>query len=202
MENYKAGNIAEKLFRYYWKKAKLSLCKNHLYRGLYVNSCSVDVSAIKNALLKHLQIYSKIPSVGPVQIFSLEIHLWFHFVGIFVLGRAIFRNTWECFSFIIIIIIITIIIIIIIIIIVITIIIIKLQCVILSLLLFVPSKRQTTCTFFYKLISFDSKWAFWKIPTGTSSVKFWVRLSSVKIMFVNCYGLKFSPDFQNTKELS
>ena len=75
MENYKADNIAEKLFRYYWKKGKLSLCKNHLYRGLYINSCSVDVSAIKNALLKYLQIYSKIPSVCPVQVFSLEIHL-------------------------------------------------------------------------------------------------------------------------------
>ena len=53
MENCKAGNIAEKIFRSYWKQGKLSLCKNHLYQGLSINSCSVDVRAIKNALLKH-----------------------------------------------------------------------------------------------------------------------------------------------------
>ena len=73
MENCKADNIAEKLFRSYWKESKLSLCKKHLYRDLYINSCSLDVSAIKNALLKHLQIYSRIPTVGAVQVFSLEI---------------------------------------------------------------------------------------------------------------------------------
>ena len=53
---------------------KLSLRKKHLYRGLYINSCSVDVSVIKNGLLKHLQIYWKIPAVSAVQVFSLEIH--------------------------------------------------------------------------------------------------------------------------------
>ena len=74
MENCKADNIAEKRFRSYWKKSKLSLCKKHLYQGLYINSCSLDVSAIKNALLKHLQIYSRIPTAGEAQVFSLEVH--------------------------------------------------------------------------------------------------------------------------------
>ena len=69
MENCKADNIAEKRFRSYWKKSKLSLCKKHLYQGLYINSCSVDVSAIKNVLLKHLQIYSK-PRNSPLVSFS------------------------------------------------------------------------------------------------------------------------------------
>ena len=39
----------------------------------FYNSCSVDVRAIKNALLKQ-QIYSKIPTVGAVQVFTLELH--------------------------------------------------------------------------------------------------------------------------------
>ena len=43
-------------------------------RSLY--SCCVDVSAIKNALLKQ-QIYSKIPTVGAVEVFSLEL-FFFH----------------------------------------------------------------------------------------------------------------------------
>ena len=59
MENCKADNIPEKLFRSYWKQGKLSLCKKHLYQGLSINSCSVNVT-IENALLKQ-QIYSKIP---------------------------------------------------------------------------------------------------------------------------------------------
>ena len=40
-----------------------------------MNRFSLDVNAIKNALLKHLQIYSRIPTVGAVHVFSLEIHL-------------------------------------------------------------------------------------------------------------------------------
>ena len=52
MENCKADNIAEKLFRSYWKQGKSSLCKK-CYKGLSINSCFVDVNAIKNALLKH-----------------------------------------------------------------------------------------------------------------------------------------------------
>ena len=43
------------------------------YIGLSINSCCVDVSAIKNALLKQ-QIYSKIPTVGAGQVFNLELH--------------------------------------------------------------------------------------------------------------------------------
>ena len=39
-----------------------------------MNSCWVDASAIKNALLKHKQIYSKIAKVGAVQVLSLELH--------------------------------------------------------------------------------------------------------------------------------
>ena len=34
MENCNADNIAEKLFRSYWKLGQLSLCKKHLYQGL------------------------------------------------------------------------------------------------------------------------------------------------------------------------
>ena len=52
MKNCKTDNIAEKLFRSYRKYGKSSLCKK-CYKGLTVNSCSVDVSAIKNDLLKH-----------------------------------------------------------------------------------------------------------------------------------------------------
>ena len=72
MENFKADNIAEKRFRSgvtqggQSKQGKLSLCKKHLYQGLSINSCSVDISAIKNALMKHQQIYSKIPTVSAV----------------------------------------------------------------------------------------------------------------------------------------
>ena len=33
-------------------------------------------------------------------------------------------------------------------------------------------------------------------------MKFSVKLSSANMRFVNCFGLKFSPDFQNTEELS
>ena len=36
---------------------------------------------------------------------------------------------------------------------------------------------------------------------GTSAVKLSVKLSSAN-MFVYCFGLKFSSDFENTKELS
>ena len=91
MENCKADKIAERLFRSYWKQGKLSLCKKHLYRGLYIKSCSVDVSAIKRIQanicnIKHLQIYSKIHTAGAVQVFSLEIHPQFHLLGFFLLG--------------------------------------------------------------------------------------------------------------------
>ena len=42
MENCKADNIPEKLFRSYWKQGKLSLYKEHLYQSLSINSCSMD----------------------------------------------------------------------------------------------------------------------------------------------------------------
>ena len=92
MENCKADNIAEKLFRSYWKQGKSSLCKK-CYKGLSINSCFVDVNAIKNALLKHQQIYSKIPTVGAVQVLRLELHPWFHFLRFFLSGTLIFRKT-------------------------------------------------------------------------------------------------------------
>ena len=98
MENCKADNIAEKLFRSYWKQGKSSLCKK-CYKGLSINSCFVDVNAIKNALLKHQQIYSKIPTVGAVQVLRLELHPWFHFLRFFLSGTLIFRKTWESFFF-------------------------------------------------------------------------------------------------------
>ena len=97
IKNCKADNIAEKLFRIYWKQDKSSLCKKHLYQGLSLNSWSVDVGAIKNALLKHQQIYLKIPTVGGVQVFTLELHPQFHFLGFFLLGTPIFGNTWVFF---------------------------------------------------------------------------------------------------------
>ena len=37
---------------------------------------------------------------------------------------------------------------------------------------------------------------------GESAVKLSVKLSSANIMFVNCFGLKFSSDFENAEELS
>ena len=64
MENCKADNTAEKRFRSYWKQVKISLCKKHLCQGLSINICYADVSAIKNILLKHQQIYSKNAAVG------------------------------------------------------------------------------------------------------------------------------------------
>ena len=91
METCKADNIAEKLFRSYWKQGKSSLYKK-CYKSLSINSCSVDVSAIKNDLLKQ-QIYSKIPTVGAVQFFNLELHPQFHFLRFFLLRTLIFRNT-------------------------------------------------------------------------------------------------------------
>ena len=60
MKNCKADINSDKLFGYYWEQGKLPLCKKHLYQGLSISSCSVDVGAIKNAFLKQ-QIYSKIP---------------------------------------------------------------------------------------------------------------------------------------------
>ena len=47
--------------------------KKRLYKGLSINSCSVDVSAIKNTSSKQ-QIRSKIPTVSAVQVFSTELH--------------------------------------------------------------------------------------------------------------------------------
>ena len=36
MENCKAANTADKLFRSYWKWSKLSLCKKYFYQGLSI----------------------------------------------------------------------------------------------------------------------------------------------------------------------
>ena len=44
-----------------------------LYKGLSINSCSMDVSAIKNTLSKQ-KIRSKIPTISAVQDFSTERH--------------------------------------------------------------------------------------------------------------------------------
>ena len=43
---------------------------------------------------------------------------------------------------------------------------------------------------------------FRKIPTGTSAVKFSVKLSPTNMLFVNSSRLNFFPDFQNTEEHS
>ena len=137
MENCKADNIAEKLLRRYWEQGKLSLCKKHLYRGLYINSCSVDVSAIKRIqanICKHQTFanlfentYSRCgaglqPGNSPVVSFTRIFSI-----------RNLFSGTPEsafnCLFFF------------------------WLQCVILSLFLFVSSKNQTFCTFFYQLIN-------------------------------------------------
>ena len=49
MENCEADKIAEDFFyTSYWKSGKWSLCKKRLYKGVSINSCSVDVSTIKN----------------------------------------------------------------------------------------------------------------------------------------------------------
>ena len=82
MENCKADITAEKRFRSYQKQGQLSLGKKHLYQGLSISSCSVDVSTIKNALLKP-QIHSKIPTVGAVPVFSLELFRSFIFYKFF-----------------------------------------------------------------------------------------------------------------------
>ena len=97
MVNCKADNIAQKLSRSYWKQGKSLLCKK-CYKGLSINSCSVDVSAIKNALLKHYQIYSKIPTVGAAQVFSLELHPQFHFLRFFC-WKHLFSGTPESIFF-------------------------------------------------------------------------------------------------------
>ena len=66
--------IAENVFyTSYWKKGKWSLCKKRLYKDLSTNSCSVDVSAIKNTSSKQ-QICSQIPTISGVQVFSTELH--------------------------------------------------------------------------------------------------------------------------------
>ena len=48
--------------------------KKHAYKGLSINSCSVDVTAIKNTWSKQI-ICSKIPTISAVQVFSTELHL-------------------------------------------------------------------------------------------------------------------------------
>ena len=37
---------------------------------------------------------------------------------------------------------------------------------------------------------------------GTPAAKISVKLLSANITFVNCFGLKFSSDFENTEEVS
>ena len=43
---------------------------------------------------------------------------------------------------------------------------------------------------------------FRKIPTAKPAVKLSVKFGSTNMRFVNYSGLTFSPDFQNTEELS
>ena len=61
MENCKADNIAEKFFT--------EVTGN---KGLSVNSCFVDVGAIRNTSLK--QVRSKIPTASAVEVVSTELH--------------------------------------------------------------------------------------------------------------------------------
>ena len=53
----------------------------------FYNSCSVDVSAIKNTLLK-LQILSKTATKSAVHVISTELHPQFHFIGFFLNTRS------------------------------------------------------------------------------------------------------------------
>ena len=47
MENCKANNVTDNFFyRSYWKQNKWSLCKKLLYKGLSINSYSMDVITI------------------------------------------------------------------------------------------------------------------------------------------------------------
>ena len=139
MENCKASNIAENLFyKSYWKYGNSSLIKKHLYKGLSINSCSVNVSAIKNALSKHQQICSKIPTISAVHVFNPELHPQFHFLRFFLyIWNTFFKKRFLFLLFIF------------------------FDCNVsskdlLSLFLFVSSKNQTPCTFSYKLITFNS----------------------------------------------
>ena len=73
------------------KQAKRLLRRKHLYKGLAMNNCSVDVSAIKNIQnqQKYLkqQIRLKIPTISALQVFSLELHPQFHSPGSFLYSR-------------------------------------------------------------------------------------------------------------------
>ena len=73
MENFKADNIAEKFFLQKLLEIGWVIIMKRLYKGLSINNCSVDVSAIKNTSLKQ-QIHSKIPAISAVQVFSTELH--------------------------------------------------------------------------------------------------------------------------------
>ena len=70
--------------RSYWKQGKWSLSKKHLYKGFSKNSCSIDLNDIKNALLKHQQIGSKIPTINSVA--------GLHLPGTYFTGSFIFQN--------------------------------------------------------------------------------------------------------------
>ena len=49
-----AENMVEKTFlEKLWKQGMWSLCKNHLFKGLSKNSCSVNLNDTENTLLNH-----------------------------------------------------------------------------------------------------------------------------------------------------
>ena len=157
-------------------------------KGLSVNRCSVDFSTIKNTSSKQ-QICLKIPPIGVVEVFNMELHLQFHFLGF---SRNT-RSTLECLLFIFV------------------------DCNMSNKnVVFLSSKFQATCTFFLQTDYFKCNWPI-NFPGETvvdivfsvsenshsiSTVKFLVKLQSAKMGFVNSFRLKFCPDFLNSKKLS
>ena len=73
MENCKADNTAEKFFTQVTGNRESDyLFKKGLYKGLSINSCSLNVSAIKITLSKQ-QFRSKISTISVAQVFSTEL---------------------------------------------------------------------------------------------------------------------------------
>ena len=150
---------------------------------------------ISKKYLKHQLIRSKIPIISAVQVFSLELHPYFHSTGFFLqIRNTCFQKhlgmLFILFFFFF------------------------FDCSVSRIysLLFLQKIRRPVLLS-YNPITFNSKFANrnscgycfrhpGKISTKTSALKFSVKLLPANIGFVNYSGLKFFPDFQSTEKLS
>ena len=161
MENCKANNIADKIFRSYCKYGQLLLYKKYLYQVLSINSCSVDVlqlfcscsvvwffriSSNRNTyFLEHLSVFCSF-------FFDWNVsysHCFYLFLQK-IKRPVLFSTSWLLF------------------------------------IVIDKFAKRNSCGYCFR--------HFGKF-TGTSAVKFSVKLSSANMSFVDCFGLKFFPDY-------